>query len=197
MNTYTSTPDYYNDYLMHYGVKGMHWGQRKARPISLGRIRRKKTSSKVVKAKKRKGYSDAMYDRYRAQGMSHDQAISAARDHRRRTIRNVAIGAAVLTVTALAARTAYNRGFNVRGLTQAQVYEKRAAKAAARKDYKNFKFKNQNDYMRAKASAAETEWMKAGRKGEPHEFYKYVDEDTIKKYAKSLYKGQRRYRKYY
>lgn len=26
---YTSTPDYYNSYIAHYGVKGMKWGRRK------------------------------------------------------------------------------------------------------------------------------------------------------------------------
>ena len=29
MITYTPTPDYYNDYLAHYGVMGMKWGIRK------------------------------------------------------------------------------------------------------------------------------------------------------------------------
>lgn len=28
---YTPTPDYYNDYICHYGVKGMKWGKRKTR----------------------------------------------------------------------------------------------------------------------------------------------------------------------
>ena len=29
MTIYTQTPDYYNDYLAHYGVKGMKWKNRK------------------------------------------------------------------------------------------------------------------------------------------------------------------------
>lgn len=28
---YTPTPDYYNDYIAHHGVKGMKWGKRKTR----------------------------------------------------------------------------------------------------------------------------------------------------------------------
>ena len=196
-------PELNTDLLMHYGVKGMHWGQRKARPVSLGIRRGMRSSGNITKkkpkkaAKPNKGYSMAQYDKYRAQGMSHDQAVSAARNHRRKTIRNIAIGAAAVTVAALAAHKVYSSGFNLKGLSQRQVYEKRAAKTMAKKDYKNFKFKNQADFMRAKASAAETEWIKAGKKGDPREFYKHVDDDSIKKAAKTLYRGTRRYRKYY
>lgn len=196
-------PELNTDLLMHYGVKGMHWGQRKARPVSLGIRRGIRSSGNVTKkkpkkaAKPNKGYSMAQYDKYRAQGMSHDQAVSAARNHRRKTIRNIVIGAAAVTVAALAAHKVYSSGFNLKGLSQQQVYEKRLAKAAARKDYKNFKFKNQADYLRAKESAVQTEWMKAGRKGDVRDFRKYIDEDTIKRYGKSLYTGNRRYRKYY
>ncbi len=31
MQEYTPTPDFYDDYIAHYGVKGMKWGRRKKR----------------------------------------------------------------------------------------------------------------------------------------------------------------------
>lgn len=201
-------PELNTDLLMHYGVKGMHWGQRKARPVSLGIRRGIRSSGNITKkkpkkaAKPNKGYSMAQYDKYRAQGMSHDQAVSAARDHRRKIIRNIAIGAAAVTVAALAAHKVYSSGFNLKGLSQAQVYEKRLNKKINKQNYinKNFKFKNQNDYMRAKAAAGETEWMKAknkGNTGSAADFIKYVDEDTIKRYGKEIFKNDIRYRRKY
>ena len=30
MNTYQSTPDFYKEYIQHYGIKGMKWKRRKA-----------------------------------------------------------------------------------------------------------------------------------------------------------------------
>lgn len=33
MQEYTPTPDFYNDYIAHYGVKGMKWGKKKVRPV--------------------------------------------------------------------------------------------------------------------------------------------------------------------
>ena len=45
---YTPTPDYYNDYLCHYGVKGMKWHKRlakKAREFKYKHFTKKKINS--------------------------------------------------------------------------------------------------------------------------------------------------------
>ena len=36
MQTYQSTPDFYNDYISHHGILGMHWGKRNGPPYPLG-----------------------------------------------------------------------------------------------------------------------------------------------------------------
>ena len=36
MITYQSTPDFYNDYISHHGILGMHWGKRNGPPYPLG-----------------------------------------------------------------------------------------------------------------------------------------------------------------
>ena len=196
MITYTPTPDYYNNYIAHHGVKGMKWGIRND-PI---RTHRKKGSIKKKKKITYKGYSNKQYQKYKNQGMDDMQAIKAAKDRRKKTIRNIAIGAAALTLTAIAAKKMYDSGFNLKGMSQREVFEKRAAKIAEKTNYKNFKFKNRRDYEAAKLSAAKTEFMKAiskGNQGKFEDFYKWVDEDTIKRYAKSYFQGDSRYKKYY
>lgn len=48
MIDYTPTPDYYNDYIAHYGVKGMKWGRRKSRISSItNKLKRAKKYYKV------------------------------------------------------------------------------------------------------------------------------------------------------
>lgn len=71
MTGYTPTPDYYNDYIAHFGILGMKWGRRK----------KKKKSSKtkipqILKYKPKKQMTDfesAMYNdpRYKR----HDDAL--------------------------------------------------------------------------------------------------------------------------
>lgn len=202
-NGLTTKPELSEELLIHYGVPGMKWGVRKARPVSLGLRRRGTASSgKVVKSRpkakkvKTKGYSKRQYDKYRSQGMSHTQAEAAAKEHRKKVVAGVVVGAAALSLTALAAHKMYKGGFNLKGKSQQQVFNERIAKDAARKDYHNFKFKNQQDYMRAKTAAVNTEYLKAGKKGDINEFAKWIDEDTVKKYGRDLLKYDRRYRKY-
>lgn len=36
MINYQSTPDFYNDYISHHGILGMHWGKRNGPPYPLG-----------------------------------------------------------------------------------------------------------------------------------------------------------------
>ena len=36
MINYQSTPDFYNDYISHHGILGMHWGTRNGPPYPLG-----------------------------------------------------------------------------------------------------------------------------------------------------------------
>ena len=202
-NGLTTKPELNEELLMHYGVPGMKWGVRKARPVSLGLRRRGTASSgKIVKSKpkvtkvKKKGYSKKQYNKYRSQGMSHTQAEAAAREHRKKVVKGVVVGAAALTLTGLAAHKMYKSGFNLKGKSQQKVFEERIAKEAARKDYHNFKFKNQKDYMYAKTAAVNTEYLRNGKKGDINEYAKYIDEDTIKKYGKTLLANQRRYRRY-
>ena len=53
---YTPTPDYYNDYICHYGTKGMKWGKRKA----------KTQSNKAHKAKIKTYGNTTLKDKYKA-----------------------------------------------------------------------------------------------------------------------------------
>ena len=47
---YTPTPDYYNDYIAHYGVKGMKWGKRKKKPDhSKNRWKKKREKEQSLK----------------------------------------------------------------------------------------------------------------------------------------------------
>lgn len=57
MINYTPTPDYYNDYICHHGIKGQKWGVKNGPPYPLGKgsiIKRKpKTLGKQWKAEKK------------------------------------------------------------------------------------------------------------------------------------------------
>ena len=58
MITYQATPDYYNEYIKHYGVMGMKWGIRKD-------LRRTGSISEKTKRKMKKALSKASYGKTR------------------------------------------------------------------------------------------------------------------------------------
>lgn len=52
---YTPTPDFYNDYIAHYGVPGMKWGVRKApQRVVSNRVRKAKKSYLLTDLQKKK-----------------------------------------------------------------------------------------------------------------------------------------------
>lgn len=50
MINYTPTPNFYDDYIAHYGVLGMRWGHRKKELMSLGLTKRQ--ARRVIKVEK-------------------------------------------------------------------------------------------------------------------------------------------------
>lgn len=180
MYTYLPTPSY-DEYLEHFGIPGMKWGHRK-QPIRTGTgrgrkfgsldARRKVTSSrfsgqavqkpKKVK-KKHKGYSEKTYKKFKQQGMTHAQAVDAAKKSRRKKIAGLAVGAAAIGLTALAVKSKYNTPR--RGETQIQMYERRAREKRIKEDKKaaNFKFSNQKHYQAVKNQVMNDKLAKAQR----------------------------------
>ena len=67
MTGYTPTPDYYNDYIQHYGIKGMKWKNRKKSKL------KSKWETKEL-------HSTATLDRLKRQGFKDFNATSQNRD---------------------------------------------------------------------------------------------------------------------
>ena len=65
MTGYTPTPDYYNDYIAHFGIKGMKWGKRKAK------IKRAIDNNKYVKKYKDKKKAEEREERRRRNLANH------------------------------------------------------------------------------------------------------------------------------
>lgn len=76
MITYVATPDYYNDYLMHHGVKGMKWGVRKKQLMAKGMTRRQARKQ----YKKEKAYNKALDDVKYKVNYNKKEAEKAERD---------------------------------------------------------------------------------------------------------------------
>lgn len=193
-----------DDVLEHHGVKGQKWGVRKQRPIlgmarrrvntGLGILQKSRTSKYTKNAKKRKGYSAKDYSKYRKKGMSHAQAIKAAKSARKKKVAAVAIGAAALTIGVLAARNRNiklneakrlaNQSSDTKALEK-QLREKTKKAANAWKDYK---FDNVDHYESAKKGALKQKYTEAvraaGGKQETVDLKKIkVSGNDIKKYA--------------
>lgn len=93
---------YYEDALLHYGVKGMKWGVRHDRKISGSRRIKIKNPMDSYRASLAKKYK-SKYE------MTDKEAEAAAHEHARR-VRNVAIGAAVVTGAAVGTSFAVQYG---------------------------------------------------------------------------------------
>ena len=193
-----------DDVLEHHGVKGQKWGIRKQRP-TLGLARRRvntgtaSTSSSSISKytrnpKQRKGYSAKDYRKYRKQGMSHNQAIKAAKSARKKKIAGVAIAAAAVTIGVLAARKHNINVQNAKRLASqtgdTRALEKKLKENAKKQAnaWKNYKFDNVDHYAKAKRGAWEQKYTeavkKAGGKQENVDLKKIkVSGNDIKKYA--------------
>ena len=195
-----------DDVLEHHGVKGMKWGIRKQK-VSTGLARRSvntgtatsSTSKYTKNAKSRKGYSDKDYQKYKAKGMSHQQAVDAAKSARKKKIAGVAAAAAIagLTIGVLAARK-HNinvqnakRLANQTGDTKALEKQLKENAKKAKNAWKNYKFDDADHYARAKRGALEQKWtvavQKAGgdqTKVDPKKIK--VSGNEVKKYAHDM-----------
>ena len=202
---YVITKPPLDEFLEHHGVKGQKWGIRKQKP-TLGLARRSvntgtvsapqqsSTSKYTRNAKKRKGYSAKDYSKYRKQGMSHTQAISAAKKSRKKKIAAVAIGAAALTVGVLAARKHNINTQNAKRLasqtgdTRALEKQLKANAKKAQNAWKDYKFDNADHYAKAKQGAWQQKYTeavkKAGGRQQDVDLKKIkVSGNDVKKYA--------------
>ena len=165
-------PELSEETLMHYGVRGMKWGIRKQRPILDTRRFRTGTAKpmssnpragRVKPKKKRKGYSDKDYQKYKAKGMTHKEAEERARKDRKKKIKKVALLAAGLTLAGAYAYKKSNTPY--KGETREQMYERKAALKARNEEYKktHYKYKNQKEFEKRKAEYLATKNLQAKR----------------------------------
>ena len=204
-----------DDVLEHHGVKGMKWGIRKQK-VSTGLARRRvntgeavseagqkaksimsKIGKNVSERKKRMGYSEKTYQKYKKKGMSDSEAVEAAKKSRKKKVAAVAIGAAALTIGVLAARK-HNinvqnakRLANQTGDTKALEKQLKENAKKAKNAWKDYKFDDADHYARAKRGALEQKWTVAVQKAggdqtkiDPKKIK--VSGNEVKKYAHDM-----------
>lgn len=127
-----------DDALIHYGIRGMRWGHRKQvqRQVRVARPRRQ-----------HRGYSQKSYEKYRQTGMTHNEAVTAAKNKRKKVIAGIIAGAAIAGATAYGVHS-------VKSKNQVNYWENKSKKAEAKRQKKmnNFKFRSLNEYNAAKDS---------------------------------------------
>lgn len=141
-----------DDALVHFGVKGMKWGIRKKRPIGLGRRAQRRVNTEYQVKKKSKGYSEKTYQKFKKKGMTHAQAVEAAKKSRKKKIAAIAIGAAAVGLTALAIyrkKNGMGKNANQIQIFENQLKQREADRQAA---MNNYKFKSLKEYEAAKES---------------------------------------------